>query len=443
MTVSVIDPKFEIEVLAAAASDAGFRGQAKRVLTDHNFTDPKHAWVWKVVDSLPPTDSLTPAILKARAKKDFREEDDEIEHLMVAAKILRHKPVAPVTSMKEVVDFARYGRMSAGIEKSIKLLDKGDIDAAQDALYESSRYRGPADYRGGDWYERFKSRMEERLYHKEHPEMVVRIPTGWETLDKHFRGGVNPGSLNLVVGNTSKGKSATICHLAVWSALNGYNTAIIGAEMTDDEYNIRIDARITGYTIDQLENYDLTDEDLEIIQNKMDRLGKLRRKLKVFSAPIRGLTFEMIEQVLDDCAADGETVQCLLLDSLDHAKSSRKYNDFRIEQAGIYWDGKSLAVERNIALWSSTHAAKEAVDKIATSENLAESYDKARIADRIFTLNQTKMEAKHDRLTGYVAKNRGGKAKGFVKLQANFSKMEIVETTEELPEDEEEEEDDD
>ena len=51
-------------------------------------------------------------------------------------------------------------------------------------------------------------------------------------------------------------------------------------------------------------------------------------------------------------------------------------------------DVKDFLENEDVAGWTTTHAAKEYVARIAGAEAAAESYDKARIVDTILSLNQ-------------------------------------------------------
>ena len=148
-----------------------------------------------------------------------------------------------------------------------------------------------------------------------------------------------------------------------------------------------------------------------------------------------------VMEVLDELDDDDNPASMLILDSADHITPTEKTLNRRDRETAAYWDAKSIAEEREIPIWTTTHAPKDVVNKIATSENVGESYDKARIADLVFTMNQTKAQRVKGEMRGYLAKYRQGRGGFFVYLQADLARMHFQEKPPE--EDEEEDEDDD
>ena len=122
-----------------------------------------------------------------------------------------------------------------------------------------------------------------------------------------------------------------------------------------------------------------------------------------------------------------------------------RFESYRLEQAQVYRDLKALAEEDGYAIWSSTHAGREWAKSVATAEATGESYDKARLADVVISLNtpdsasrSTKValaeeDKDDDDLTSvgaagrlidmHLAKYRDGDSKLTIPLDADFSRM--------------------
>jgi len=436
------DVAFERDILAKAAVDPVYRESARRLLDEHSFTASQHGWLWKVIAKLSYTDRLTGHVALARAKKDIKDEEERGEHLRVALQILRHEPGSAAASLKELGDFLLYQHLSSGIEKAIRAMDGGKVDEASESLREAIRFRPQTQYESVDWIEGFEERQKDRKELSEHPERRLVIPTRLKKLDGLLSGGIEVSELGLIVATTNRGKSSTAVHLSFWAAAQGFNTTYISTEMGIDPVATRHDTKLLGLPYSKIKQYQFDKDELEEAEARVDRLrSRLEKRLRIVATPLRRASIATVEQVLDDLEAEGRTTQLLVMDSGDHLQPSQKHREFRLEQANVYWDLKSLAGERGMACWCTTHAPKEVVNKIATAENTAEAYDKARIADIIFTLNQTKADERSDRLTGYLAKNRQGRAKVLIPLIADFAHMHIEEAEpEEEPEEEREEE---
>lgn len=415
------DARFELDVLGRAAVDPAFRLTAKRVLATHNFTDKRYGWLWETMDRLGTGDKLSAAVAIAAAKKASKVEDDRTELIGVALKVLRHAPLAPKAALKEITDFAQVNRLSTAMEKSIKALDRGAVDEATAALREA-RATDALAYDGSDWITTLEERMAIRKARAEDPTLRACIPTKIPSLDKVLHG-IEPGELGLIVATTGRGKSHMAVHLSYWAGILGYNVAHVVTEMTKEQVMTRFDSRALGIPYDDLRFHRLDASDLDLIKAKMDKISaKLANHVHVSSTPIRRATLDTLEQLLDDCAAEGHEIDMLVVDSGDHLKPSEYDKDRRNREANNYWDLKSIAVERGIGVWTTTQASKEVVNKIAKAENVSEAYDKARIGDILWTLNQTPAQAEADIMTGLLAKYRSGKTGTRVTLKVDLSR---------------------
>jgi mRNA-degrading endonuclease RelE of RelBE toxin-antitoxin system len=130
----------------------------------------------------------------------------------------------------------------------------------------------------------------------------------------------------------------------------------------------------------------------------------------------------------------------IVFDSLDHMVPSEKSGDRRARETNAHMDGKSIAEERRAALWATTHAPKDVVNKIATAENVGESYDKARLADIVITINENKAMALKNQMKLYLAKYRQGKSRLLITVEVDKAVMTYKEIEEEKQEVEEDEE---
>lgn len=416
------DSKFELEVLARAAMDPGFRASAKRVLQSHNFTDKKLGWVWDVMDVLSVGERLNGPLVIMAAKKSTKNEDERTAYMEVGMRVLKHGPTAPKAALKELSDFAQFQRLSAAMEKSIKSLDKGDVDGATAALHEARRVGDTTSYDSSDFMGTFRERMELRKARALDPSKHSYIATKIPALDKVLHG-IEPGELGLVVATTGRGKSHFATHLSFWAGILGFNVGHIVTEMTKEQAITRFDSRLFMLPYDDLRFHRLDEEALDGIESRFAKIGaRLMNKIQIASTPIRKATLDTLEQFLDDCASDGREIQMLVVDSGDHLRPSEYDKDRRNREASNYWDLKSLAIDRGIAVWTTAQASKEVVNKIARAENVAEAYDKARIADIMWTLNQSPSQAELGIMKGVLAKYRSGKTGIMVTMRTDLSR---------------------
>ncbi len=183
-------------------------------------------------------------------------------------------------------------------------------------------------------------------------------------------------------------------------------------------------------------------------------MKRYRDKFHIVSMPVKSADIRTLKSALDDLREEhGFVPSLVLVDSGDHMRSvDRTLDQYRLQQAEVYWSLKQLAEEDGYVLWSTVHAGREWAHQIATSEATSESYDKARIADLIVSLNdpngrpgRRKMaiiasddddedepeeiktkdsaDSASRRMELYLAKYRDGVSKLKIELDADFSRM--------------------
>lgn len=437
------DAEFEREVLARALRDASYRAEARRTVDSSCFQSPEHAWLWKAIETRPSNEAPTPAIVATLASKDFpgkTNEDKRDEHIRTAISIFKLRPVAPKSALKELGDFARFNALNGAMQEAIKHLHYGRVDEAFTAMEKArgvDRKRRP--YVGVRWIEEWDDRMERRKHKREHPELYVTIPTRLKRLDAAIQG-IQATELGLVVGTTGRGKSIFGVHLAFWAALQGFTTVHVGMEMGAEQNATRFDSKFANFSYKRLKTFDLSSADVDDLKLRADRFRKrLLDKLYISSISIGGGDIRTIERIHSDRVAEGHRPQLFVVDSGDHLKAKTKMDNFRLEQSQAYWDMKGFAEEQELAVWSTTHAPKEVVNRVATAENVGESYDKSRIADIVVTLNQTAEQRRVDEMDAFLAKYRDGESGVIIPLETDFSRMHLAERIEGASEDEEEE----
>jgi len=441
------DSRFARDILGACARNPGYRRRAVRVLGDHRFADAHHEWLWNVMkDELGGGDLLTGAVIGASGRRKYTDVEERREALETAVTLLKNAPEAPSVALEEMERFRNYHAMHGGMERAVDLMDKGNIDDAMLALRKVSRPTANLDYERVEWFNEFEKRQAQRLHLKENPEDRLQVATRFmPSVDKALGGGIEAGELGLIVATTGRGKSALAANLAFMAAGQKYTTVYVSTEMKADLVATRLDARMLGMAYNAIKYHDHDPEDLELIDAKIRRFkAMMARRLVIISIPIRKARIEIIEEVLDRQADERNPASMLILDSADHITPREKTLNRRDRETASYWDAKSMAEEREIPIWTTTHAPKDVVNKIATSENVGESYDKARIADLVFSLNQTKAQKIKGEMRGYLGKYRQGRGGFFVYLQADLARMHFQEKEEEDddPEDDEDEDDD-
>lgn len=444
------DKEFEEEILAKVLQDTNFLKRASRVLESHHFNSKYHSWVWSTVNGIwkKYRERAIPRLMLARAHSDFPKDEDRKPYLRLIQKLYRRPTGAALASLDELTEFVKVVDAQISMEIAVEHLEKGDVKEVYKEINKLSRKNvEPRDYTEIKWVEEFNERQGERKRAKEHPEDIIVIPTGFKRLDGVMKG-IRLGELGLILATTGKGKSIMLTNIAFHAVKMNFPTVYFALEMPARQIAARQDSRWLGIDYNKFRDFEFAPSELRAIKRKLKRTRKkFKNKFRIISMPLRRCDSNKIRGVLDDLRDDGFDPKLILVDSGDHMNSVEKHESFRLSQASVYWDLKTLAEEDGYAIWSSVHAGREWAKTIATAEATGESYDKARIADIVCSLNipdkktrTTKIileeeseeeeeikEAVGEYVEMYLAKYRDGVSRITIPMDAQYSKMLIKE----------------
>lgn len=425
---------FELDILIAASGDFAYRRRIQRMIKDVDiWSTDAHRELWDVVNKLGASDKLTTKVLVHRitrledAGRDSLADDLEI----TAKRVLGEDAGAPEYAAETLREWVGDYRARVGLEEAIKFLGDGDYEKLDETFRSLSRRQlTEAEWTGGNWLAGFEGRQEKRILEREDPTLAPTIPTRLKTLDRVMHGGLRQTKVGLVVGHTGRGKSAIVLGFAFIAGAKGHLTVYISTEMSKELVDTRLDARAFGYPVGDFATAKFTVADLEDFEERRERLAaRVADNIWTYSIPPKMLTLAKIHEILDEVEeATGRKVDQLVVDSPDHMSPMTKMRDYRLEQAAVYWDLKQVAEDRDKAVWASCQGSKEYIGKLLTAEGTSESYDKARIADVILTLNQSPEEEKESIVRMFVAKNRSGEKGAIIYLATDFARMHVEET---------------
>lgn len=467
------DSDFEDAVLAQALRSEKFLKAASRICQAHHFSTKERSWMWDVVNDnwTKYREKSTPKIVGARAKADFDDTDKRKPYIAQARKLFKLKPKAPNAILAELDKFVRHVGLQIAIEESAGFLEKGRVEDAEKAIAKGARAVTQArNYTHVRWMEEFDERQQKRKHERDHPDEYTTIPLGFPRMDRTLGGGGRKGELALIMGTTGRGKSIFLNNVAMSGISRGYKAILFGFEMPARQIAARQDSRWSQMRYSQFKGFDFKPSELRQLKRMRKRaLKQFKNRFHIVSMPVRSANIDDVKNAIEDIRQDYDfEADMILFDSGDHLRSLDQYGgNFRLQQAEVYWSMAALAEEDGYFVVSSTHAGKEWATKTATAEAGSESYDKARIADIIMSINDPNEMKKNGRKTIvsdddddfedddeiigptvgdgnrlmdlYMSKYRDGDSHFKVPLDCDFARM----TMKELADGSDEEDDDD
>lgn len=391
--MSSFDLDFEDEVLATCMRNKTYLRKAISVVEAHTFGTEHRIWLWKTVSDVWETSGelLTRKVALHRARSDFKDDEERIAVVELVGKLKSLRPKSPHAALHELGKFVRFAKAGSAFERSVGLLEKGDVDEAyrlMDLLVQSDR-REDDKWEVSRWIEEFTARLVHQKNIKLNPHLYPAVATGIRGLDKLIDG-LRPTELGIVASTTNRGKSIFAVQLGYWAINQGIGVVDFRTEMSAAQTAMRYDSRWTRILHSKFKHFEFRRKEIRVLD---ERLKKAKKKykglLRIVGMPVTTATLAKLKRAVTELRDDMRNVGLIIVDSGDHVRPEQSSSrDFRFETAEVYWGLAGWAATDRLPIWAMAQLSAKAVDRVGQTEDIAEAYDKGRIADILATLNQ-------------------------------------------------------
>lgn len=314
-------------------------------------------------------------------------------------------------------EFCRLQKYRAELPKLQELLERGKLDTADEILADVLAFRtGQAGEMGRFYSPQEISERSERRAEEDEKRLLTFIPELDELIP-----GLGPANLNLIQSRlSSDGKTAFLTMLARSFAFQGANTLIFTVgDMTEEEYEDRLDMCFAGLTKEQLVNDQITAEAVR-------KLYKFRGKIHVKEMPYGATTVPHLRAYVERLsAATSFTPDVLIIDYADclGPENSAARGNLAATTLDVYSGIKQWVQESRIGCWTAGQSNRSAGDVTFAEQNhVAGGIDKVRIADTIISIARDNQEETNIKIT----KSRHAGARGqVISIPTDFSRMQF------------------
>lgn len=373
---------------------------------------------------------------KLPTKKVFKEEllktsfdtDKKRQYYFVISKLFSRKVK---TSVKYIEDNIQkkidQEEFLLSVDKALYEIEKGNVDQAKKGLLTNLILNTPE--KGEmvrvlrDW--KLRQLVREKLSKIPVPKRFISTP--YKKINV-VTNGIQVSEAATVAGLTGMGKSIIAGEFGVNSLLEGLNVLHFTLENLAEQTAQRYDSRLTGIKYDTIKLYNFSKRQLSHFNKTFDALLSGMKNDVVIKETIKDETdIVFVDKVVEMLKLDGFNTEFLIIDSCDLMSSVKEYDSYRLDRASIYWDFKFYLKAKRLPGLTTTQLKSSVRYKIGTAEDLAESYDKARILDIVYILSQTKEQEKDSIITFSVDKNRDGPGNVSIDLYRDYPKMRLLE----------------
>jgi replicative DNA helicase len=295
-------------------------------------------------------------------------------------------------AIDQVAGFAKHKAMEGAIMSSVGLLAKGDyskIETLIRAAVNVGAVEGSGEY---DYFAEVKARTQHRNALATGLIKPAGITTGMPEMDKHlYHGGWGRKELSAIMGRAKFGKSMALGDFGKGAVMAGYKVFIATCEVSCRIYADRMDANFSDTAMNALMgNAFAVQKKIEDAEARAIAAGGI---LKMEEYSTGRLKPSQLRRRLEWYRDKGIIFDLIIVDYADIMCPERLTGEIREDSRTIWVDLRDIAFEQNAAMLTATQTNREgAKATIAKGTDVAEDYNKTRIADLLLSGNATDPE---------------------------------------------------
>lgn len=218
-----------------------------------------------------------------------------------------------------------------------------------------------------------------------------KVPFSIKILNLITKGGVEFGTLNLILAGVNVGKSLGLCSLAADYLKEGHDVLYVSMEMAEEVVGKRIDAALLDVSMDDIDEGLITES--EFIRKIEARKTKGCGRLVIKQFPTGGANVNHLRNLMSELELKkGFKPKVVIVDYLGIMASSRmKYseNSYTMVKA-ISEELRGFAIEHNVICWSAAQTNRSGWDNLDVQMgDIAESAGLAATADFIIAVMES------------------------------------------------------
>lgn len=355
-------------------------GKVFPYLSKDYFQNPSDRALFEIIQKHVENNKSIPskaAIKIALEKSDYSEKI--IENVVKTLKGLNDVPEDLAWLVVETEEFCKEMAMDNALKQSIEIQDNAskelskrdkripDVGAIPEIMTKALAVSFDTSI-GMDWNDDYLQRW------KSYVDKADKIPFKISLLNKITKGGIERGTLNVILAGVNVGKSLGMCSLACDYIKEGWNVLYISMEMSEEMVGKRIDANMIDIDMDDFDT--LTENEFVKRIQRSESKHKLG-KLKVKRYPTGAANVNHFRTLLDELKVkQGFVPDVVMVDYLGICSSARmRYseNSYTLVKA-IAEELRGLSVEYNFACWTGAQLNREGakssdVDMTDTAES--------------------------------------------------------------------------
>ena len=285
--------------------------------------------------------------------------------------------------------FARHQAVAKAILDSVDLVDRRDFDSIGIKMRKALDTGISVSSGAYNYAEMSAARTKDRKDRAAGIRPPTGITTGFKVLDDClYHAGWGRKELAVLMGAAKSGKSMAMISFGINAIASGYRTLYVTLEVSSDIIAQRVDANVASRAMSELTLH--PDE----VQEKVDDFMAKAAPFIIHEYPTGSMRPSDLRRLIEHYKAQGIVFDLVIVDYADLMAPERATDNVQENSKSVYVNLRGLAMQEEFALLTATQTNREGAKKaVATATDVAEDFNKIRIADVVISINKSPEEA--------------------------------------------------
>ena len=322
----------------------------------------------------------------------------------------------------EVGTFARHQAVTTAILSSVDLVEKRDFDAIGKLVRKALDTGVNVSSSAYNYADMAKVRTQDRKDRASGKAPPTGITTGHPLIDDYlYHKGWGRRELSVLMGAAKAGKSMALLDAAIGAIAAGYRTLYVTLEVAASICAERIDANISDIVMSELM---LKPHEVE---DKVNEFMSKAAPLVIHEFPTGSMRVSDLRRLIEHYKAQGIVFDLIVVDYADLMAPERITDSVTENSKSIYVHLRGLAMLEGFACLTATQTNREGAKKaVAGMTDVAEDFNKIRIADVVISINKTEEEARLGQARLFFAACRNQRSGFSIRIEQDINRAKFV-----------------
>lgn len=317
----------------------------------------------------------------------------------------------------EVGTFARHQAVAAATLECVELIPKRDFERI-DKIMKAALSVGVTSMGSSYVYGEMNAvRLQERKDRAAGTLAPTGITTGFPILDGYlYHKGWGRKEMAVLMGGPKAGKSMAMISFGINATAHGHTVLYVTLEVASAIIAERADANISERAISELGLHP------HEVYDAVERFKAKAAPFIIEEAPSGTMKPSDLRRIIDKYKSQGIVFDLVIVDYADLMRPERVTDNVQENSKQVYVELRGQAMTEGYALLTATQTNRVGAGKaVATMLDIAEDFNKVRIADIIISINVTDEERKRNEARLFFAASRNQRSGFSIKIEQDVS----------------------